>query len=138
MSESSDPSKPLLDLIFLALEHGLSSVDGGAGPLTPLLIAERAGKRELQRFVDEQLTDAVAHARRAGHKQATKGDLVAVAYDGFITVDGRKTDAVFVQAAESAAGPTHIFCQRYALGKGGKLKVIEEPIYADCLNGLFP
>ena len=89
-----------MDFALFALDHAADSVIASGGPLTPFAITEVDGERVLARFVAE-LAEAQQHARRsvASSANALKA---AVAWDGYLTVGGERTDAVFVEA--SAAG----------------------------------
>ena len=53
-----------MNLVFLALDHGIESVRGG-GPSIPFVVAETAGERHLQRFVANTLEERLHHARAA-------------------------------------------------------------------------
>ena len=128
-------SDELLDLVFAALDHGIGSVEDG-GPLIPFVLAETAGGRELTRFAAETLEEGVAQARQ--HAGASAADRVAVAYDGYLTVEGERSDAIFVEAQERTAPSSVVFAQRYR--PGGRLRkfaTVGNAAFAGEGDGLF-
>jgi hypothetical protein len=137
VSDVPQPSEYLLELIFTALEHGLDSIDDGAGPLVPFVLTDQDGEVEIRRFVTERLEEGVTEARRAAREAVSGGRIAVAAWDGFITLDGERTDAIFVGAADSPEGPTYTFCGRYRY-KGQKLETIGNAAYVDCDEQLFP
>jgi hypothetical protein len=137
MTETPRPSDYMVELIFTALEHGLDSIDDGAGPLVPFIVTDKEGEVELRRFVTARLEQSVKEARRAAREAVKGGRIALAAWDGFITTEGRRTDAIFVAAADSSEGPTHTFCVRYRY-KGKKVEPMGEAEYVDRDAGLFP
>lgn len=134
------PSEELVNVIFEALDHGLGSIDNGAGPLVPFLLKETDGKGEIHRFVTERLEDGVAEARKAAREAVRSADFVTIAWDGYLRTDGGNTkeDAIFVAAADSSEGPTFTFCQRYKYKADGKtLELVGNPAYVACDDGVF-
>jgi hypothetical protein len=55
-----EPSPKLMDVIFLALDHGIESVKSSGGPLIPFVVTE-GSERKLDVFVLEQLEEALAN-----------------------------------------------------------------------------
>lgn len=128
-------SEELIEIVFAALDHGIDSVRDG-GPLIPFVLAERAAARDLTRFAAETLEEAHAQARR--HAGASDADRVAVAYDGYLTVAGERSDAVFVEAQERGSDSSVVFAQRYR--PGGRLRgfdTIGNAAFAGGGEGLF-
>ncbi len=114
-----DPSQSLGDLIFLAIDHGIDSIREG-GSLVPFTMIEVDGKRTLSRFVAEPYEKAVGEARAAIKKMPPKSNLYVLAYDGFITVEGKKYDAIIVHGAERGKGNAYLLAQRYLSARNGK------------------
>ncbi|MCY4725137.1 hypothetical protein NYO98_02525 [Nocardioides sp. STR2] len=124
-SVSVDPdADPLLNLAFTGLDHAIDSVEVSGGPLIPFCF-ERAGDRlSLHRFVAERLEDGVAEVERrleavvAGDDEDRTPEVdpevdgACGAWDGYITVEGRRTDAVLVRAVDHT-GADVVLAQRY-------------------------
>jgi hypothetical protein len=104
-------SEELMDLAFFALDHGIDSVHAG-GQLIAFAVIETDRGRELARFATERLEEGPAAARK---RVANTEDAIraAVVYDGYLTIEGDRTDAVFVEAYERGAPTTLVFAQRY-------------------------
>ncbi len=86
-------------LAELALGHAVHSVVPEGGPLIPFAIIENAdGERALHRFMDE-LSAAQQHARDEV-RSAPTAVRAAIAWDGYLTLDGQRQDAVFVEASD--------------------------------------
>jgi hypothetical protein len=111
-------SDELADLVFAALDHGIESVREG-GPLVPFTLVDGPDGRSLARFVAETLEQSVEEARRKlrGEGTAERG---AIAYDGYVTVEGERWDAIFVEGQERGQAASVIFAQRYR--PGGRLR----------------
>lgn len=128
-------SEELIEVAFAALDHAIDSVKDG-GPLIPFVIAESEEGRDLTRFASETLEEGHAQARR--HAGSSAANRVAVAYDGYLTVEGERSDAVFVEAQERGAELSVIFAQRYR--PGGRLRrfsTIGNAAFAGDGEGLF-
>jgi hypothetical protein len=95
---AAEPTEALKELAQMALAHAVASVVPEGGPLIPFALVETAEGRSIARFMAE-LTEAQQEART--HVRAAPGALrAAVAWDGYLTYDGRRQDAVFVEASD--------------------------------------
>lgn len=111
----------LNDIMFLALDHGMESIADNSGPLIPMVFTEnQKGERTLQRFVTEQLEEGVEKAKQFVEQNKSSLDRYAVAWDGLVTVQGRKWDAILVEAGDRFQDAGYLMCQRYE--KKGLLK----------------
>lgn len=110
-------TEELVDVVFAALDHGIDSVRDG-GPLIPFVLAEDPEGRSLTRFAAETLEEGQAQAREhAGSSDAAR---IAIAFDGYLTVEGERSDAILVEAQERGTDSSVIFAQRYR--PGGRLR----------------
>ena len=126
----------LLDLIFVALDHGVDSVSGG-GPLVPFALTEAPDGRTLTRFHAGELEVGVAQAREHA-RDVPEATLIAIAYDGYLTVEDERSDAIFVEGQERGTASSVVFAQRYK--PGGRLRkfsTIGNPAYVGSGDGLF-
>ncbi|MFN7943383.1 MAG: hypothetical protein U0X73_17455 [Thermoanaerobaculia bacterium] len=123
MTDDFTASSEFADFFFLAIDHGFASVEDGGGPLIPFaMTVGRNGERVLTRFAMERLELGVARAREfvAEHLETTA--MYALAWDGFVTLHGERTDAVLVEAADRSEANAVLFCQRYAKTKSAILR----------------
>ena len=108
-TEPVQPSPQVQHLASMALEHAVRSVVPEGGPLIPFCLLETAEGRSLHRFAGE-LGAAVEHAR--AHVRSSGAARAAVAWDGYLTADCRREDAMFVEASE-AGQPSIVMAHRY-------------------------
>src|SRR5207245_1635274 len=85
----------------------------GGGPLIPFVLSETAEGREKRRFVTDLLEEGVAEARQFVTESAGETLRYAVAVDGYVTVEGRRWDAVIVEIGERHMAHGHALAQRY-------------------------
>ncbi|MEK7954256.1 hypothetical protein [Luteolibacter soli] len=115
-------SDALAELVFLSLDHAVASV-GEGGPLIPFLIIEKDGDRTLSRFMADHLEDSVAQGRLALSQLPEGTSAYAFAYDGYVTVEGQRNDAVIVEASEVGKSAAIQLAQRYS-AEGGNFQTI--------------
>ncbi|MGB4075835.1 hypothetical protein [Pseudomonas sp.] len=109
----SETSVEMNDLMFAALDHAIASIEN-AGPLVPFTMTiSKAGDNKLTRFVLEMLEQGLEAAQ--AHIQNEKENLktYAIAWDGFVTIEGKKWDSIFVEAGELGTEQGVILSQRY-------------------------
>lgn len=129
-------SDELMDLVFAALDHGIDSVSEG-GPLIPFVLAEGAEGRTLTRHVTELLEDGLAQAREQVRGEPGL-ERVAIAYDGYLTVEGERSDAIFVEGQERGRPASVVFAQRYRPGgRFRKLATVGNPAFTGEGASLF-
>jgi hypothetical protein len=111
MSDGGQPdSEALADLAFFALDHAVESVVDSGGPLVPFVVVERDGARSLTRGVAETLEAGLQAVQRMAD-DVVDGRTV-VAFDGYLTTDEGRFDAVHVEAREPS-GQMLQLAQRY-------------------------
>ena len=114
MSNEPSESVEFNDLMFLALDHGFASIEDCSGPLIPFVIAKTAaGEREMHRFVCEKLEESSQKAKEYIEAEKSNLQIYALAWDGYITLDGKKWDAILVEAGERGNEFGLLMCQRY-------------------------
>jgi nucleotide-binding universal stress UspA family protein len=119
MSEGIAASDELIDLALFALDHGVESIKDAGGPLVAFAVTEGPDGRNLVRFPTERVEEGPAHARE--HIRGAGDPVrVAIAYDGYVTVEGERTDAILVEAQERGQPASVIMAQRYR--PGGRLR----------------
>jgi hypothetical protein len=110
----AEPSEELINFALFALDHATGSVVDSGGPLIPFVLTEVGGQRKLDRFAADRYEESVQIARVHLLGQAARGlDAAVVAWDGYLTVEGRRTDAVFVEASAAGEPESVVLAQRY-------------------------
>jgi hypothetical protein len=127
----------LLDIVDAALDHGIRSVDGG-GTLIPFVIHEEGGDWTLHRFVAVTLEEGVDRAREFAWHSGPTTTRIALTYDGYLTVDGVRRDAIFVQVQAAGTTTSDLFAQQYEhrdgtvveVGNAKHVAIAEPPLLA--------
>jgi hypothetical protein len=109
--DKQDPK--FMDFMFSGLDHGVNSISDGGGPLIPFLMTQIGDKKELKRFVTEKYEEGIGAAEKTLEDLTPKPDFALIAFDGFITMENRKYDAIFVRAFDRTQNEGFEFCQRY-------------------------
>lgn len=131
-SDDIEMSEQFADLVFLALDHGVDSVRDSGGPLIPFVITEQDGIRGIQPFVTERLEDGPERAREAIAALPVSVTAYALAYDGYITLDGTKFDAILVEASERNRPAGVRMAQRYTMKEQNFATVGNPALLGEC------
>jgi hypothetical protein len=102
-----DQNVKLNDLMFKALDHAIDSIASG-GELVTFVMTEN----NLQRFVTSTLDESKERAEE--YLIGLKGEtLAALAYEGYLTLEGTKFNAVFTKAFDVNEEKGVLIAQRY-------------------------
>ncbi|PPK97333.1 hypothetical protein CLV92_104154 [Kineococcus xinjiangensis] len=112
------PGEELADFLLFALDHATDCVVPRGGPLVPFVMLVQPGGRALHRFAGE-MAQAQEFAR-AWIRQQEAVRMACVAWDGYLTLDGVRTDAVFVDGCDDSGDLGYLFVQRY--GRVGRIR----------------
>ena len=113
MAEVNDQNPKFMDFMFSGLDHGIDSIRDSGGPLVPFIMIQTGDKKELKRFVTEQYEEGVAAGEKTLTEMTSKADFGLIAFDGFITWEEKKYDAIIVKAFDKTQDEGFQFCQRY-------------------------
>jgi hypothetical protein len=106
----NEPNPKLMDVIFLALDHGIEAVKSSGGPLIPFVVTEWS-ERKLDVFVLERLEEALAKAREFVDKANPEITFYAIAHDGYLKVNEVKSDAILVEGGARGNSRAILFAQ---------------------------
>ncbi|MCH5373996.1 MAG: hypothetical protein JJ992_08470, partial [Planctomycetes bacterium] len=117
----------LMRLAGFALGHAAWCVSDNEA-LIPFVLSERAGKRSLLRVTAERLEEAVEQAAARWEANPERAERAVLAYDGYVTIDDLRTDALIVKALEYGAieSPVRVYL-RYRPGQAGEDFAIYRP-----------
>jgi hypothetical protein len=114
MNEGSNNSSELNDLMFLALDHGFASIEDKSGPLVPFVMVRTIScQKTMHRFVCERLEEGVKKAKAYIEANKSELEMYAIAWDGYVTLEGKRWDAILVEASERSNELGFLLCQRY-------------------------
>lgn len=99
-------------MAIFALEHGVDSIATG-GPLVPFVMLDRAGQLGIERFAAETLEESLEKAKDFARAQLHTCDKLVVVFDGYITIEGDRSDALYGHAFERGAAEGSKFALRY-------------------------
>ena len=119
MSDTPPDEIKLNDLMFKALDHAVFSIKDNGEALIPFSLTEdSSGQRTLTRHVAERIEVGVEEGKK--HIESSKDQIerYALAYDGYLTVDGLRWEALFVEAGDKLGAFGVLLCQRYQRKKG--------------------
>ncbi len=130
----NDATRILFDALDFAMDDAKQAEHGFA----PFYLAVAAdGEQIMTRCVDDEenftVAGSVALARKELRSIDTSTRCVALAWDGYLTLGGDRTEAVFAEAYELGRPKGVLFAQRYERGQdglspiGNPLKLNEEP-----------
>ena len=88
-------------------------------PVTPFALVQKAGARERVTMTDERPEDAVASVH-AYALSRTDADFVGCAMDGYIRLDGKRTDAIIIDVWHYASKLSFRVAQPYGFVPGRK------------------
>ena len=113
-----------------ALDLGFGSFsDGDRAPF--ILLVEATGKRQLLNLGNTSgaINPELLDGGRDIIRQFPPGKFYALVWDGFLTTEGKRQDAVFAEAGEGA-GAAFVFAQRYKQSRQGKMTKLGKCIIA--------
>jgi len=127
MSEHPTALSDLMRLAGFALGHAVWCVSDHE-TLIPFLLSESAGKRQLLRVTAELLEDAVQQAAAQLETNPEDADRAVLVYDGYVTMDDLRSDALIVKALEYGVigSPVRVYL-RYRPGRAGEGFAIYRP-----------
>lgn len=114
--------KSQLDLLFFALDRGVSTIRDGL-PLYAFVLTLEKGEISLNKFVVDDYGRSLSKARRF-ILQLQDESVYALAFSGYVTVNGKKNSVVIVEGPEGV-----IIAQQYVLkSKSSRFRKIGNPI----------
>lgn len=121
-------SKLTKDLLFMSLDHAVDNAEISEEGFIPFSMRGRSdGRGELTRLVADDLPESVQAGRKMLETVPEGTVAVTLAWDGYATLDGQRTEAVFVEAHEIGLPKSVVLAQRY-LRVDGKVQTLGNPI----------
>ena len=112
--ETTPEEELLNDITFMAIDHGMESIKDDAAPLIPFAIYfENKGEKKIERFLTERLEDGPDKAKERIDSLCGSISRFAIAWDGYVTIEGKKWDAIIVESGSSDLDSGYLMCQRY-------------------------
>jgi hypothetical protein len=116
-----------LTLAGFALAHAAWSIADGER-LCTLAMAETGGRRELFRYEAPSIPASLENARTHLAGLATRIDAAALVFDGYASIDGRRSNALVVQVFAAGIPAGNRLIQRYrARTRSRRFRLVEKP-----------
>ena len=117
--QTQEAGHAIHDLVSRALDYGIQNASPD-GPVVPFVLAQVDDAFQLHRIVLGDVIDGGASMPKAREvATAIDGiDRAAYAWDGYVRLDGERTDAILVLAQERGEDGAFIVCQPYAFEGG--------------------
>jgi len=87
-----------MELAGFFAAHAIWSVSDGEVLIPMFAYQEADGKREMLRLVSEQVEDGVSKGKNYLYKNDFKATNAVLLYDGFVTLESGKTDAIILES----------------------------------------
>ncbi len=107
-------------LVNFALGRALWTVSSGA-VVSPFTVTESEGKGHMNVFVGQPYEIAVDAARQSLIGADPKTEMYALAYDGYVTKDGVRLDAILVEVGSRGMKGALLASQRYKAKKADQM-----------------
>ena len=104
--------EPVFDLVRQTIDLAIRCVDTGETLVTFLMTEGESGA--VISIVADSADESLLLAQRNVDAFDSRTTAFAFAYDGFITMQGERSDAIYVEASFAGAGHIFVFVQRYA------------------------
>src|SRR3989338_890308 len=106
-------SQRLMNLVFTSIDYGIEIVRKKDSHLTPALWSEAAGKITNQHIVAANPVIGVEKAREFVKNLTQETEVYVILYEGYVTLDATKYDAIMAEAGERGQETALVFAQRY-------------------------
>ena len=103
--------EPLYDLVRQAIDLAMQCVDTGE-TLMPFIMTEGEPGAVISIMADSA-DESLALAQKTVNDFDKRTEAFAFAYDGFITMHGERTDAIYIEASFPGSQHIYVFVQRY-------------------------
>lgn len=131
MSEESTISNQVEDLVIEAIGIALTDLSA-SGQLLPFVVSVTNGEKTLHRCVAETFEEAERKARNHADVQRRAAECVVLIFDGVVSEDTTRHEAVIAEAFEATEDAGYRFAQLY---KRTRFRKRVQPIDGICEMG---
>jgi len=108
-----EPSEELTAAVWEAVKHGMEWIQEVGGPLRPFMFQWNGEERVQSVLMGESMEDSVAMGKELSNGLGDEVDGCVIAWDGYVTIAGDRSDALFFHAQERGDPVSHVLVQRY-------------------------
>lgn len=113
MKHLNEAKEALVELMFKGLDHGIGSIEDSEGFLIAFSLFQQNGEIKIVRFVTDKLQDGPIQAQQYLQKMDKKPDFAIIAYEGIVTIENEKFDAVIVEGFDKNDADGYVLAQRF-------------------------
>ena len=113
MKHLNEAKESLIELMFKGLDHGIGSIQDSEGVLIAFSIFEENNELKIVRFVTDKIEDGPIQAQKHLEKMDKKPDLAIIAYEGIVSIENEKFDAVIVEGFDQDDTDGYVLAQRF-------------------------
>lgn len=111
MKHLKDASKELTSKLLNALDHAVQMKKDGIDPMLPFAFVYSDNNNTLKSFVGDTLEYAEKMFERTIMEE--KPDYAIYGYDGYLTIEGNKNDAILLKAYQKTDDVIYLVGQRF-------------------------
>ncbi len=138
MSLQHDFDAYLADLGFAALEQGVATVASVGSPLVPFLLIDHRGARRTRVLTANGVDNDLESGRAEMRRLSLDVQACALAFDGFVNVEGQRIDTVFVEVHHRHTKEGALIGQRYRFEPATRnFTAIGKPFLYDGVPSVF-
>ncbi len=113
MKHLNEAKEGLVELMFKGLDHGIGSIQDSEGLLIAFSLFQRNGEIKIVRFVTDKVEEGPIQAQKHLQKMDEKPDFAIIAYEGIVTIENEKFDAVIVEGFDKNDADGYVLAQRF-------------------------
>lgn len=102
-----------LKFVFSGIDKSVENSKKTNTLITPFIMIRKGEEQKIQRFESDDYQEAVSMADDYLKRLQPKPDFALLAYDGFIAIEGRKSEALYVKGFDKSENKGLVFAQRY-------------------------
>lgn len=113
MKHLNEAKEGLVELMFKGLDHGIGSIEDSEGLLIAFSLFQQNSEIKIVRFVTDKLQDGPIQAQKYLQKMDKNPDFAIIAYEGIVTIENEKFDAVIVEGFDKNDADGYVLAQRF-------------------------
>lgn len=136
MKHLQEASKDLIGHLLFALNHSMDLKRDGVDPMVPFAVVIKGKEQVLKAFVGDRPDYADKMFEKVIHEEHP--DYVVYAYDGYLTVEGIKNDAVLLKAFDRNDSEIYLVGQRFKpKSEGEEFEQIGNPAFLGTTENMY-
>lgn len=102
-----------MKFVFNGIQKSVENARKSSEPIVPFVLTRKRGEQKIQRFNSDDYQEAVDMAIEYLAQIQPKPDFAVIAYNGILTIEGRKSDALYIKGYDKKEQKGLVFAQRY-------------------------